>query len=484
MDPILLIHGYSSDGKNNPVEAIYGNLPNDLRQQFGANVIKEIDLSRWISLSDGIALDDVSFAMERALREQFPYLLTGGFHVIIHSTGALVVRNWIRLFSAKPSPIKNLIYLAGANFGSGLAHIGQGQLARWGKFIFSGTCCGTRVLRELEFGSWKTIDLHRNFLEHGKDMYKDYQVQEFCMNGSQTLPGFELIPIRYIKEDSSDSTVRTSACNLNFNYIPVKAKETGKIISKETIRDFMEKRLNNEKITEDHYEPDLSYLSKNREPVPFAILFETAHFGDKIGIVNGVQNRAQVLPLIKKALQTRYDLNEYRETARVFAEATNYTFREAAKLRSSILDWNKQEQYEGHAQLIFRLRDQFGNPVENFDITIKSIESPGKPEKLEKLIEDKHNNDLDKGAITFYLRTQQFQKSDQQWKEKLKDVAPIDVEITGHETLSEEINYLPLTITLNSDQIQGIVQSFRTTIFDIELLRLPSEKVFAITKTQ
>ena len=83
-----------------------------------------------------------------------------------------------------------------------------------------------------------------------------------------------------------------------------------------------------------------------------------------------------------------------------------------------------------------------------------------------------------------HARTQEFQKSDQQWKEKLKDVASIDVEITGHETLSDEINYLPLTITLDSDQIQGIVQSFRTTIFDIELLRLPSEKVFAITKTQ
>lgn len=485
MDPILLIHGYSAEGKDNTVGAIYGNLPKDLRQEFGNNVVKEIDLSRWISLNDGIALDDVSFAMERALREQFPDLLSSGFHVIIHSTGALVVRNWIRLFSAKPSPIKNLIYLAGANFGSGLAHIGQGQLARWGRLIFSGTGRGTRVLRELEFGSWKTIDLHRSFLEKEKDMYKDYQVQEFCMNGSQTLPGFELIPIRYIKEDSSDSTVRTSACNLNFNYIPVKAKETGKEISKEVIRDFMEKRLCNERVTEDLYEPTLSYLCKNREPVPFAVLFETAHFGEKIGIVNGTENRTQILPLIKQALQTPYNLNAYRETARVFDKATSDTFSEAAKLKEGIfegiLGWNKQEQYEGHAQLIFRLRDQFGNPVENFDITIKSKESPKKG-YLEKLIEDKHNNDLDKGAITFYLRTQKFK--DPQWEEQLKDVKPIDVEITGHEALSEEINYLPLTITLNSEQIQEIVQSFRTTIFDIELLRMPSEKVFAITKTQ
>ena len=106
MLPILLIHGYSSDGKDLSAKKIYGQLPALLRQEFGDDVVVEIDLSRWISLSDGITLDDVSFAMHRALNSnRFKALLDGGFHVVIHSTGALVVRNWIRLFSAKPSPV-------------------------------------------------------------------------------------------------------------------------------------------------------------------------------------------------------------------------------------------------------------------------------------------------------------------------------------------------------------------------------------------
>ena len=71
-------------------------------------------------------------------------LLQSGFHVVIHSTGALVVRNWIRLFRRRPSPIANLVHLAGANFGSGLAHLGQGQAARWGRLIFQGVGRGAR----------------------------------------------------------------------------------------------------------------------------------------------------------------------------------------------------------------------------------------------------------------------------------------------------------------------------------------------------
>ncbi len=151
MKPIVLIHGYSTEGRDTSAQTIYGNLPADLRKQFGTSKVVEIDLGRWISLNDGISIDDISFALERALTaSRYKHLLESGFHVVIHSTGALVIRNWIRLFDRKPSPIYNLVHLAGANFGSGLAHIGQGQLARWGRIV-QGVERGVRVLEELEF---------------------------------------------------------------------------------------------------------------------------------------------------------------------------------------------------------------------------------------------------------------------------------------------------------------------------------------------
>jgi len=484
MEPILLIHGYSSEGKDNTVRQIYGSMPAELRKLFGRGAVREINLSRWISLSDGVTLDDVSFAMDRALKSEHADLLAGRFHVIIHSTGALVVRNWIRKFSPKPSPIGNLVHLAGANFGSGLAHVGRGQLARWGRLIFQGTGSGEQILDELEFGSWKTLDLHLHFLQPGNDMFKDYQVQEFCIIGSQTLGFLRPVPIRYVKEDSSDNTVRTSAANLNFNYVAVTPKPKAFNMNVPALRRLTNKRLNNKHFTDTCYTYDLSQLADQRREVPFAVAYETAHFGDEIGILSGSRNRTAVMPLVKSALGAAYGDTAYRRVVERYRGAFDKTFERAARLKSNLLEWNKQEQYEGHAQLIFRLKDQEGRPVENFDIRFNSEGAKKDEEKLERFIEDHHGNKVDKGAITFYLRTQKYEsrRTRKPWRERLENVAPLTVEITGDEPESEDIAYIPLNIELDNAEVNALIQSFRTTIIDVTLVRLPSSKVFAIEK--
>lgn len=480
MLPIVLIHGYSSEGADNTAEDIYGSLPADLRAKFGAQTL-DINLSRWISLSDGVALDDISFAMERALTANAD-TLANGFHVIIHSTGALVVRNWIKLFSPKPCPIQNLVHLAGANFGSGLAHIGRGQMARWARF-FKGTGRGVKVLNELEFGSSKTIDLHSHFTDAGFDMYQDYQVQEFCIIGSQTLSSMRHIPVRYIKEDSSDNTVRTSAGNLNYNFLRVAPTDEAFTLSVANLEQLIEQRQQDQILdTSDIYQFDLSDVADERQAVPFAIAYETAHFGGKIGIVTGTQNRSQIVPLVKKALATPYSKDKYAATAQAFEHARLKTFDRAAKLKSSAFEWNKQSQYEGHAQLIFRLRDQFGAEIEDFDITIKSTPANTRKNKLEEMIEDKHLNKKNKGTITFYLRTQTFNKRSKKWRELLDNVTTVHLEITAHEDHSDDIAFAPLSIKLTPSKIRALVQSFRTTIIDVTLLRLPRTKVFELSR--
>src|SRR3569833_3088840 len=115
MEPILFINGYSAESATSvpeAVKAIYGNqnadpnlnLPDALRDALGAGApdVFEIDLSRYVSLDDGVNLDDIARALQLALEADFPHLLKPdtGFNAIVHSTGALVVRNWIRLFSA------------------------------------------------------------------------------------------------------------------------------------------------------------------------------------------------------------------------------------------------------------------------------------------------------------------------------------------------------------------------------------------------
>lgn len=483
MKPILLIHGYSSEGKNDTVKQIYGTLPQDLRKALGAQV-KALNLSRWISLNDGITIDDISFAMDRALQSpRYRGLLKTGFNVVIHSTGALVVRNWIKNHSPKPSPIHNLVHLAGANFGSGLAHIGQGQLSRWGRLIFSGTGRGAMVLKELEFGSWKTIDMHRHFLEPGNEMFKDYEVQEYCINGSQVPKNLRLVPIRYIKEDSADTTVRTSACNLNFNYVTVKPEPKTFSLTQKQVQDLVNQRLDDHPIIDEHYTYETPYADPDRPRVPFAVAYETAHFGANIGIVTGSDNRPSVIPLIKKALLTPFDTAAYADTAQFFDDQNATTFTKAAKLKWSITEWNKQAQYEGHSQLIFRLRDQNGASVDHFDITIKSHQKKGKNlVNLEDLIEDHHGNKKHPGTITYYLRTQEFKS--RRFRDVFDRLKTVDVEITAYQPESDDISFVPISLHLTPDLIATIIKSFQTTIVDVTLARLPSRNVFKITPDQ
>ena len=480
MKPILLIHGYSSEGKNVPVDAIYGSLPTELRRTFGAGNIKELNLSRWISLNDGITLDDVSLAMDRALKARFPKLLSSGFHVIIHSTGALVVRNWIRNYSPKPSPIENLVHLAGAHFGSGLAHVGKGQLARWARLLALHTASGNLILNELLFGSWKSLDLAQHFLQPNNDMYKDYQVQEFCIIGSQIPKPLRLIPIRYIKEDSSDNTVRTSAGNLNFTSISVMPKPSAFVLTVAKLNDLVNQRLDGKTIGETHYEVNLTGVSSSRRKIPFAIAYETAHFGADIGIVAGTKNRNHVMPLIKAALSTPHNIDDYQRTAQKFEAETAKTFARASRLKVRLTEWNVQSQYEAHAQLIFRIRDQFGNGVEHFDITFKSKGNDKNRPRLESMIEDRRTNKSHHGTMTFYLRTQKFKS--EMWHELLPTLQPVDVEVTGNEPLSNDIKYVPLKISLTGKQIAAALNNFETTIIDIQLVRLPSQDVFKISK--
>lgn len=75
-------------------------------------------------------VDDITLALDRVLKAQFPQLLDTGFNAIVHSTGARRGRKWIRRCSPQPSPVKRSIHLAGANFGSRGVHIGESLLAK------------------------------------------------------------------------------------------------------------------------------------------------------------------------------------------------------------------------------------------------------------------------------------------------------------------------------------------------------------------
>ncbi len=490
MEPIVLIHGYSAESVKTDkpsIVNIYGTLPQSLQDLYGQNSVVEIDLSRYVSLEDGVTVDDISHGLQRALQTDFPHLLKGPFHVIIHSTGALVIRNWIRRFSKIPSPIKNLIHLAGANFGSGWAHIGKGQMARWGRFIFEhGAERGLQVLDALELGSDWTLDLHRHFLREGTKMLEDYKIFEYAVIGTQADPAWYTFPIRYGKEDGSDGVVRVSGGNLNFNYIRFGPTADAMNISWEEAKKEIPKHI---KGTGEKQYYEIKEISQpgagNRLPIPFAIPYQCAHTGKKMGIVSGSQPSAQVLKLIQLALETK-TLPQWNNRVVAFQTETNSTYEQAKSNLRPGLFAEPREQYDPHAQLIFRLYDQDRRPVIHYDIFFEPPEGKKSPidEKqiIQSLFQDKHINSLQPNILLFYLRTNHFDKTRNDWLPLLETLEGCCLDVTGTEPGTEEILYLPLRFTFSKTQLMNWVQGHRTTIIDIELYRLPSPNIYRLVR--
>ena len=185
-----------------------------------------------------------------------------------------------------------------------------------------------------------------------------------------------------------------------------------------------------------------------------------------------------MLPHLFRALATSHDEAAYERVVATFSDNTARTLARAAALKRSLTDWNKQAQYEGHTQVVFRVRDQYGVDVVHHDITFKSRGRGA--HRLERMIEDVHKNRVNGGTTTFYLRTQQHD-SDDAFTNLLLDCKALEIEISGEEPRSEDIRYLPLTVRLARADVPKVLQPFRTTIIDVTLLRLPSARVFELT---
>ena len=492
MDPIVLIHGYSAESKQTTPAAIhktYGTLPEALRDAYGGKAVVEINLSRYISLEDGLTIDDIARAFDRALKADFAHLLQGRFHVVIHSTGALVVRNWLRLFSPKPSPIANLIYLAGANFGSGWGHIGKGQLAKWGRLVFEGGAeRGLQILDALELGSERTVDLHLHFLQTGNAMVTDYGVREAIITGTQADVSWFSAPIRYAKEDGSDGVVRVSGSNVNFHYVRFGPTAEAGDLSWPEINRQTDRNLARAGARKEFYRVQTTSHpgTPERPRVPLGIPYRCAHTGESMGIVVGSRPRAQVMRMLRAALEATPET--WPGLVALFEDETQKTYAKA-KEGDGPAWWQKwmndpRAQYDPHAQVIFRVRDQHGAPVLHYDIFFESAQRTVKSRPIQTLFEDKHINEKAPHILLFYLRTEAFDKKSGRWKSQVDEVDICSLEITAVEPETEEILYLPFRLELSGAQLREWVQGHHTVIFDVELVRLPSPNVFKMVKLE
>jgi hypothetical protein len=527
IEPIILIHGYSAESEGfqnrNDLAGMYGSLIADLGKLPFVPPIETINLSRYVSLDDRVDLEDITLALDRVLRVEHPQLLSDGFNAIIHSTGALVMRNWVRRCSPKPSPLKRLIHLAGANLGSGWAHIGESQLVKWLRFIGQGgTERGLAVLDGLELGSNWALELHRHFLLDGNSMLHDYRTMEFTIIGTQVPAEWMLVPIRYGKEDGSDGVVRVSASNLNFNYMRIVPRSAPTGINWREASEFAERvtaaSQRGEVASDAEFAEDRDFAggyytvaddcrpddprpasrtvpgtkTRLRPFVPFAIPYQCAHSNETVGIIHGTATRKDVLPLIQAALGCSTEV-EYAEQAMSFDATTQRAYERVNKpkhnrglwegLKDALRNYldNPQGQYDRHAQLIIRVRDQIGKPLHDSSIHFNSLGGDQEPEELmSALFQDHHRNNNSPHTHTFYLRTDYYDRTAKDWLPRIPRLHGADLEIDCADASTKRILFVPLRMRVSSEQLQQWIRPHETTIIDVELLRLPSNDTFVM----
>jgi pimeloyl-ACP methyl ester carboxylesterase len=209
---IVIIHGWSDTSDSfHPMR--------DFLAKQGFDPL-EIWLADYISLNDDVRVADVAQRMAAVLDGMVKgSRLAPSFDIICHSTGGLVVREWLASLTeqGKPVPVQRVVMLAPANFGSKLASIGKSMVGRIVKGWDNWFQTGTEMLSDLELGSPYSWALaRRDLLDADGDgqpgPFGKGKVWVFVIIGTV---GYSDGLHQIVNENGSDGTVRPCAANLN-----------------------------------------------------------------------------------------------------------------------------------------------------------------------------------------------------------------------------------------------------------------------------
>ena len=205
---IVLLHGWSDRSESfKPLVRELGRL--------GLRDIVPIHLGDYVSMDDDVTFEDIVQAMQAAWKKAGLPTTPRSVDVIVHSTGALVIRHWMTLcFKPETNPVRRLLMLAPANFGSHLAHKGVSFLGRIVKGFKSERLfhTGEKILRGLELASPFTWELARkDRLQDAARWYGPGRVLATVLVGTDGYGGISAAA----NTNGSDGTVLVSTANLD-----------------------------------------------------------------------------------------------------------------------------------------------------------------------------------------------------------------------------------------------------------------------------
>lgn len=367
---LLFVHGWSVTNMDT-----YAYLPEAITKRAPAGMdidIRHIYLGRYISFHDEVKIDDIARAFEQARLDVVGK--DNEFSCITHSTGGPVMRAWVEQYYGKDKlcdlPMKHLIMLAPANFGSALAQLGKSKIGRI-KSWFQGMEPGEGVLNWLEIGSDKQLELNKKWMDYESVKNGFFP---FVLTGQAIDKKLYDYLNSYTGEKGSDGVVRVCAANMNYRYLKLKQNDQN-----ETSSDPYCTALELEKDS-----------LKSSPDVALAIVDKTSHSGEKMGIMNSVRKKnytnKKIVQYIIDCLKVE-NATEYRKLITSMSSVTLKT----------------QGKADRYSMLIINLMDDRGNPIKDYDVYLLA----GKefhPNLLPKnFLVDRQQNKRSKNRLTFYL---------------------------------------------------------------------------------
>jgi hypothetical protein len=427
---IILIHGYSDRGES------FTTWKKKLKQKgYDAT---EISIGSYVSLSNEINIKDIAEGFDLALKTQAGLADDEPFDAIVHSTGMLVIRSWLvnPSYSNRVNRLKHLVGIAPATFGSPLAHKGRS----WIGSIFKGNKefgpdfmeAGDQVLDALELGSRFTWNLtHLDLL--GQDTFygptkKTPYVFVFC--GNQPYGGLR----RFVNEPGTDGTVRWTGCALNVRKITVNLTQAPGNTSRFAIMPW------------------------TNEDIPLV-------FADGL-------NHGTILTDPTNALIDMVDQALQVNSGPAFDDW---------KLRAAVVSKANQKTLDQWQQFIVHAVDERGDPIQDFNLRLCTLDGKGKPKDLDDFGMDVHAYSTDSSFRCFHVNLTKLNhnKLGNLWLSVIASTGTGMVDYQGYG--SSGSNQLTNGVSLNISKLLSstdvtIFYPWTTTFIELMMNREPTPK--------
>ncbi|MHC4879335.1 MAG: esterase/lipase family protein [Planctomycetota bacterium] len=464
MNPVLIVHGWSDNSKS------FQRLADYIRQNL-RRTVEQISLADWISLNDDVTFNDLRFAMNRAWNDAVSRGVLNNeprsVDVIVHSTGSLVVRDWMtQYFNPESNPIHRFLMLAPANFGSPLAHKGRAWHGRLLKGQGAKFETGFHILKGLELASpyiWELAE--RDLLARGerRRWYGQGRILATCLVGNSPYGGIS----GAISEDGSDGTVRVAGANPNTSLFSIRVASSSDGILTRTTQRMVDSLARPNRIA------FTKLPGENHSTVTFRRVKWPATELTRV--------------LVTDALQQSDD------TWDVWCDRLEYEHAQATA--NPHPNDGDDAHFHGYQDTIVRVRDQFGQPVSDYVMEFKTNDrDSNRASNLfarwfqREVIQSVHPHSDDASYRSIYVDVSTLQERIDQPGESLLvglTASPV-IERRSRLKPSDPVGFLPLTgrengpLQIEFAQIGTVFAKDRTTLIDIQIERLIHESVFSI----